>query len=106
MRSTITSDSPALFVNASGERLSTQGIANIISQFRKDAGIERHITPHMLRHTVATLLLRNGVDIRVVQEFLGHASIATTQRYTHITKDHLIEVLRKRHPSLTLRVAS
>ncbi len=106
LRSTIALDSPALFVNASGERLSTQGIANIISQFRKDAGIERHITPHMLRHTVATLLLRNGVDIRVVQEFLGHASIATTQRYTHITKDHLIEVLRKRHPSLTLRVAS
>ena len=106
LRSSIASDSPALFVNASGERLSTQGIANIISQFRKDAGIERHITPHMLRHTVATLLLRNGVDIRVVQEFLGHASIATTQRYTHITKDHLIEVLRKRHPSLTLRVAS
>jgi integrase/recombinase XerD len=105
LRSSIASDSPALFVNASGERLSTQGIANIISQFRKDAGIERHITPHMLRHTVATLLLRNGVDIRVVQEFLGHASIATTQRYTHITKDHLIEVLRKRHPSLTLRVA-
>jgi integrase/recombinase XerD len=105
-RSHINSECPALFVNASGQRLSTQGIANIISQFRKDAGIDRHITPHMLRHTVATLLLRNGVDIRVVQEFLGHASIATTQRYTHVTKDHLIEVLRKRHPSLTLRTAS
>jgi len=100
------SESPALFVNACGARLSTQGIANIISQFRKDAGIERHITPHMLRHTVATLLLRNGVDIRVVQEFLGHASIATTQRYTHITKDHLVQVLRERHPSLTIRTAS
>jgi len=103
LRSNITSDSPALFLNASGERLSTQGIANIISQFRKDAGIERHVTPHMLRHTVATLLLRNGVDIRVVQEFLGHASIATTQRYTHIAKEHLIGVLRKHHPSLGLR---
>lgn len=103
VRSNIASASPALFVNASGERLSTQGIANIISQFRKDAGIERHITPHMLRHTVATLLLRNGVDIRLVQEFLGHASIATTQRYTHITKDHLVQVLRERHPSLALR---
>jgi len=52
---------------------------------------------------VATLLLRNGVDIRVVQEFLGHASIATTQRYTHIAKEHLIGVLRKHHPSLVLR---
>jgi hypothetical protein len=105
-RSRLTSESPALFLNTSGERLSTQGIANIIAQFRKDAGIERHITPHMLRHTVATLLLRNGVDIRIVQEFLGHASIATTQRYTHITKDHLIRVLRERHPSLAIRMAS
>jgi integrase/recombinase XerD len=105
MRFLLASKSEALFLNAMSERLSTQGIANIISQCRKDAGIERHITPHMLRHTVATLLLRNGVDIRVVQEFLGHASIATTQRYTHITKDHLVRVLRERHPSLALRSA-
>jgi len=95
--------SPALFLNTSGQRLSTQGIANVIAQFRKEAGIERHITPHMLRHTVATLLLRNGADIRVVQEFLGHTSIATTQRYTHINKEHLIGVLRKHHPSLGMR---
>ena len=106
MRSQIASESQALFLNATGGRLSTQGIANIISRFRKDAGIERHITPHMLRHTVATLLLRNGVDIRVVQEFLGHASIATTQRYTHVTKDHLVQVLRERHPSLVMRSVS
>ena len=102
-RSRLKTESPALFLNASGARLSTQGMANVIAQFRRDAGIERHITPHMLRHTVATLLLRNGVDIRVVQEFLGHASIATTQRYTHIAKEHLIGVLRKHHPSLVLR---
>jgi integrase/recombinase XerD len=103
LRSRLGPDCPALFLNTSKNRLSTQGIANIITRFRRDAGIQRHITPHMLRHTVATLLLRNGVDIRVVQEFLGHASIATTQRYTHITKDHLIEVLRKRHPSFAMR---
>lgn len=102
-RTRLESSSPALFLNASGRRLSTQGIANVIAQLRREAGIERHVTPHMLRHTVATLLLRNGVDIRVVQEFLGHASIATTQRYTHITKEHLISVLRKHHPSLSLR---
>jgi integrase/recombinase XerC len=59
----------------------------------------------MLRHTVATLLLRNGLDIRVVQEFLGHASITTTQRYTHVTKEHMVRELRKRHPSLNLRVS-
>lgn len=103
-RTRLVSESPALFLNAAGERLSTQGIANIIAQFRRDAGIERHITPHMLRHTVATLLLRNGMDIRVVQEFLGHASIATTQRYTHVVKEHLIKELRKHHPSLSLRL--
>jgi integrase/recombinase XerD len=103
-RTQLSSESPALFLNAAGARLSTQGIANIISRFRRDAGIERHITPHMLRHTVATLLLRNGMDIRVVQEFLGHASIATTQRYTHVVKEHLIAELRKHHPSLLLRV--
>lgn len=103
-RTQLVSESLALFLNAAGERLSTQGIANIIAQFRRDAGIERHITPHMLRHTVATLLLRNGMDIRVVQEFLGHASIATTQRYTHVVKEHLIGELRKHHPSMSLRV--
>lgn len=99
-RSQIETRSTALFLNSSSQRLTTQGIANVIAQLREEAGIERHVTPHMLRHTVATLLLRNGVDIRIVQEFLGHASIATTQRYTHVTKEHLIGVLRKRHPSL------
>jgi site-specific recombinase XerD len=59
----------------------------------------------MLRHTVATLLLRNGADIRVVQEFLGHTSIVTTQRYTHISKEHLIGVLKKHHPSMGMRPA-
>lgn len=102
-RMRIESEEPALFLNAQGDRLSTQGIANILSQLRREAGIERHVTPHMLRHTVATQLLRNGVDIRVVQEFLGHTSIATTQRYTHISKEHLVGLLQKHHPSLTLR---
>ena len=98
--------SSALFLNSSGTRLTTQGIANVVTQLREKAGIERHVTPHMLRHTVATLLLRNGADIRIVQEFLGHASIVTTQRYTHVTKEHMIGVLRKRHPSLGMRAKS
>jgi integrase/recombinase XerD len=102
-RTRLKTDSPALFVNASGRRLSTQGITDVIAKLRREARIKRHITPHMLRHTVATLLLRNGADIRVVQEFLGHASIATTQRYTHITKEHMVRVLRKRHPSFNIR---
>lgn len=105
-RARLESESPALFLNASAERLSTQGITNVVARLRRGARIKRHVTPHMLRHTVATLLLRNGVDIRVVQEFLGHASIATTQRYTHVTKEHLIRVLRRRHPSLGLRASA
>lgn len=103
VRKKIEAGSRALFLNTLGKRLSTQGIAYIIAQLRHQSGIERNVTPHMLRHTVATLLLRNGADIRVVQEFLGHTSIATTQRYTHVTKEHLIGVLRKRHPSFGLR---
>ena len=96
-------ESSALFVNASGTRLSTQGIANVIKRLQVDSRVSRHVTPHMLRHTVATLLLRNGTDIRVVQEFLGHASIATTQRYTHVAKEHLINELQARHPSFEFR---
>jgi integrase/recombinase XerD len=106
LRTQLEAGTPALFLNASGKRLSTQGMTKIIARLRREAGIQRHITPHMLRHTVATLLLRNGADIRIVQEFLGHASIATTQRYTHVTKEHLVGALRKYHPSLTLRLAS
>lgn len=102
-RTQIRTRSSAHFLNSSGDRLTTQGITNVVRQLREAAGIKRHVTPHMLRHTVATLLLRNGVDIRVVQEFLGHASIATTQRYTHVTKEHLRGVLRRRHPSLGMR---
>jgi site-specific recombinase XerD len=98
----IKTTSSALFLNVDGGRLSTQGITKIIARLRRDARIRRHITPHMLRHTVATLLLSNGADIRIVQEFLGHRSIVTTQRYTHITKDHMTRVLRKRHPSIKL----
>jgi integrase/recombinase XerD len=104
-RGSIKTESPALFLNASCGRLSTQGITNVIARLRRGARIKRHVTPHMLRHTVATLLLRNGLDIRVVQEFLGHASIATTQRYTHVTKEHMVRELRKRHPSLSFRAS-
>lgn len=102
-RNQLQTESTALFLNAAGKRLSPQGIANIILRLRLAGGIERHITPHMLRHTVATMLLRNGVDIRIVQEFLGHASIATTQRYTHVAKEHMVRELKKRHPSLMIR---
>jgi site-specific recombinase XerD len=99
-RQAIPAGTRVLFLNAFGTPLSTQGMTNVLTKLRHRAEVNRHVTPHMIRHTVATLLLRNGADIRVVQEFLGHASIATTQRYTHISKQHLLAVLATAHPSL------
>lgn len=95
-------DNRAFFVNIFRSRLSTQGVANVIEKIAKNSGINKHITPHMLRHTIATLLLKNGADVRVVQEFLGHSSITTTQRYTHITKEHLISQLKNFHPGQSI----
>jgi len=110
VRRTVKSSSDALFLNATSKRISTQGIARILAEMATSAGIAIAVTPHMIRHTVATLLLRFGTDIRVVQEVLGHASIATTQRYTHVSKEHMLSTLRARHPShhlsITLKAAS
>lgn len=87
----------SLFVNLRGFRISQQGVAYILRKMCQDLSTRVKVTPHVLRHTAATLLLQNGVDIRLVQEFMGHRSIATTQRYTHVTAYHLKSVLKKRH---------
>lgn len=97
-RQNLGADTSSYFINVFGGGLSTQGAANVVSRLAESAGITRRVTPHMLRHTVATLLLKNGADIRVVQEFLGHSSISTTQRYTHVTKEHLTSTLHAHHP--------
>ena len=94
----------SLFVNATGKGISEQGVAITLARIAKGANIARRVTPHMIRHTVATLLLRYGADLRIVQEVLGHASISTTQRYVHVAKDHLLETLRVRHPNHHLNV--
>jgi site-specific recombinase XerD len=88
----------ALFVNASGLPISTQTVANVIRALCLAAGVTKRVTPHTFRHTVATLLLRNGADLRVVQEILGHASITMTQRYTHVAKEHVRGALERHHP--------
>lgn len=89
--------SACLFPNRFGEPLSPQGISNVLDTLRRKARMERRITPHMLRHTAATLLLHGGVDLRMVQEFLGHASIVSTQRYTHVSPGQLLSVLSRQN---------
>ncbi len=87
-----------LFLNARGGKLSRMAIWNIVSKYSNLANITKKIHPHTLRHSFATHLLEGGADIRIIQEMLGHTDISTTQIYTHIEKDYLIEVHKLFHP--------
>ncbi|EEI16610.1 site-specific tyrosine recombinase XerD [Corynebacterium lipophiloflavum] len=88
----------ALFLNRRGTALSRQSAWGIIKDAAERAGLAKDISPHTLRHSFATHLLEGGADVRTVQELLGHASVTTTQIYTHITADNLREVWRMAHP--------
>jgi integrase/recombinase XerC len=88
----------ALFLNNRGERITTRSVARIVEKHLKQAGIQIKMGPHGLRHSFATHLLNSGADLRVIQELLGHASLSTTQRYTHLNLDQLTAVYDKAHP--------
>jgi integrase/recombinase XerD len=88
----------ALILNMRGGRLTRQGCWKIIKGHARAAGIEDLVTPHILRHTFATHLLEGGASLLVVQELLGHVSVSTTQIYTEVTRDHLMDVYRRTHP--------
>jgi integrase/recombinase XerD len=89
---------PTLLVNARGGTLSRMGYWKMLRKHARAAGIRRHLTPHTLRHSFATHLLEGGADLRVVQELLGHADIGTTQIYTRVDGQYLLEIYRTFHP--------
>ena len=87
-----------LFLNHHGRPLTPSGFWRILKGYVQRAQIEKDVTPHTLRHTFATHLIEGGADLRVVQELLGHASISTTEIYTHLDRDYLKSVVRSFHP--------
>ncbi len=88
----------AVFVGNKGRRLNRRQAIRILNYMQIQLGLHQHITPHMLRHSFATHLLESGAHIRAVQELLGHAKLSTTQRYTHVALDKLIDIYDKAHP--------
>lgn len=92
------------FVNNRGARFTEQSIRLMLKKYAKAAGIERNITPHMFRHSFATYLIEEGVDVSCVQKILGHSSIRTTQIYIHIAAKKQAEILRKMHPRNKMQI--
>lgn len=94
----VCSPSDYFFINRLNQRLSEQSVRNMIHKYAKSAGIDMHITPHMFRHSFATCLLEEDVDIRYIQKMLGHSSIHITEIYTHVTMAKQKDILRTKHP--------
>jgi integrase/recombinase XerC len=88
----------ALFLNYRGERITSRSVERIVDKYIHRTALKRKISPHSLRHSFASHLLSRGADLRVIQELLGHESLATTQKYTHLNLRQLMDVYRKSHP--------
>lgn len=87
-----------MFLNYRGQKLSTRSVERTVDKYIQRSAVRRKISPHSLRHSFASHLLSRGADLRVIQELLGHESLATTQKYTHLDLKHLLDVYRKSHP--------
>lgn len=94
------------FINQRGGRFTEQSIRNMIKKYTKLAGIDRNITPHMFRHSFATYLIEEGVDVSCIQQILGHSSIRTTQIYIHVAAEKQAEILRTRHPRNKMKIGN
>ncbi len=92
------SDEPALFLGARGRRLTREALWELVKEYATSAKIKKNVSPHTLRHSFATHLLQGGADLRIIQDLLGHATIATTDRYTHISNPALCEAFHRLHP--------
>ncbi|WP_051280769.1 tyrosine-type recombinase/integrase [Anaerovorax odorimutans] len=91
-------DCSHIFISKFGKPLSTQAVRNLVEKYTKEAGITKKITPHVFRHSFASLLLEEGVDIKYIQDFLGHSSISTTQIYLHTTSNQKRKIMSTKHP--------
>jgi len=97
-RMLLKSKDKALFLNRMGTRLTDRGVRRIVVKYARDLAMYGHISPHTMRHTFASHLIQGGADLRVIQELLGHSSLSTTQKYTHLDITHLMDIYDKAHP--------